>query len=94
MIWVNLDSVYFIGVGGIGMSALARYFLSQRKEVAGYDRVSTSLTDMLEREGIDIYFEDRSVLIPDAFRNPERTLVIYTPAVSEKHNHFYHATVS
>lgn len=85
MIWANLDSVYFIGVGGIGMSALARYFMSQGKEVAGYDRVSTHLTDKLSREGIDIHFEDRSVLIPDAFRNPDRTLVIYTPAVPEKH---------
>lgn len=84
MIWVNLDSVYFIGVGGIGMSALARYFQSQGKEVAGYDRVSTTLTDSLIREGIDIHFEDRSVLIPDAFRNPDRTLVIYTPAIPEK----------
>lgn len=67
------------------MSALARYFLSQGKEVAGYDRVSTSLTDRLTREGIDIHFEDHSSLIPDGFRNPERTLVIYTPAVPEKH---------
>ncbi len=85
MIWTNLDSVYFIGAGGIGMSALARYFLSQGKEVAGYDRTSTTLTDKLIREGIDIHFEDRSVLIPDAFRNPDRTLVIYTPAVPENH---------
>jgi UDP-N-acetylmuramate--alanine ligase len=85
MIWANLDSVYFIGAGGIGMSALARYFVSQGKQVAGYDRVSTSLTDQLAREGIDIHFEDRSVLIPEAFRNPERTLVIYTPAVPENH---------
>ncbi len=85
MIWSNLDSVYFIGAGGIGMSALARYFVSQGKEVAGYDRVSTPLTDQLSREGIDIHFEDRAVLIPDAYRNPERTLVIYTPAVPENH---------
>lgn len=85
MIWANLDSVYFIGVGGIGMSALARYFVSQGKAVAGYDRVSTTLTDQLIREGIDIHFEDRSQLIPDKFRNPERTLVIFTPAVPEKH---------
>jgi UDP-N-acetylmuramate--alanine ligase len=85
MIWTNLDSVYFVGVGGIGMSALARYFTSQGKEVAGYDRVSTSLTDQLTREGINILFEDRSVLIPDQFRNPDRTLVIYTPAIPEKH---------
>lgn len=67
------------------MSALARYFVSQGKQVAGYDRVSTKLTDQLAREGIDIHFEDRSVLIPEAFRNPERTLVIYTPAVPENH---------
>ena len=85
MIWTNLDSVYFIGVGGIGMSALARYFVSQGKAVAGYDRVSTALTDQLDREGVDIIFEDRSQLIPGAFRNPERTLVIYTPAVPENH---------
>ncbi len=85
MIWANLDSVYFIGAGGIGMSALARYFVSQGKAVAGYDRVSTSLTDKLAREGIEIHFEDRTNLIPDPFRNPERTLVIYTPAVPEKH---------
>ena len=85
MIWTNLNSVYFIGVGGIGMSALARYFLSQGKEVAGYDRVSTALTDKLSREGIDIHFEDQPVLIPAAFRNPERTLVIYTPALPEQH---------
>ncbi len=67
------------------MSALARYFLSQGKDVAGYDRVSTPLTDRLMREGIDIHFEDSSKLIPDGFRNPERTLVIYTPAVPEHH---------
>jgi UDP-N-acetylmuramate--alanine ligase len=85
MIWANLDSVYFIGIGGIGMSALARYFVSQGKEVAGYDRVSTSLTDQLTREGVEIIFEDRSVLIPDQFRNPDRTLIIFTPAVPEHH---------
>lgn len=85
MIWTNLDNVYFIGIGGIGMSALARYFVSQDKAVAGYDRVSTTLTDQLAREGIDICFEDMSQLIPKAFRNPERTLVIYTPAIPEDH---------
>jgi UDP-N-acetylmuramate--alanine ligase len=85
MIWANLDSVYFIGAGGIGMSALARYFVSQGKKVAGYDRVATPLNDQLRMESIEIHFEDRSVLIPEAFRNPERTLVIYTPAVPESH---------
>ena len=85
MIWTNLDSVYFIGAGGIGMSALARYFVSQGKQVAGYDRVSTTLTDQLSREGVEICFEDRSVLIPEVFRNPDRTLIIYTPAVPKDH---------
>jgi len=85
MIWANLNSVYFIGAGGIGMSALARYFVSQGKEVAGYDRVSTVLTDALSREGVDVCFDDTDELIPSAFRNPDRTLVIYTPAVPEKH---------
>jgi len=85
MSWANLDSIYFIGAGGIGMSALARYFVSQGKQVAGYDRVSTVLTDKLDQEGISVCFEDRSALIPKEFRNPERTLVIYTPAVPKEH---------
>jgi len=88
MIWRNLDSVYFIGVGGIGMSALARYFLSQGKAVAGYDRVSTALSDQLIREGVQIHFEDRKSLIPAEFRNPDRTLVVYTPAIPEEHKEF------
>lgn len=86
MIWTNLNSVYFIGAGGIGMSALARYFVSMGKQVAGYDRVSTPLTDQLTREGVKIFFEDNSELIPDVFRNPERTLVVYTPAVPKDHS--------
>lgn len=85
MIWSNLDSVYFIGAGGIGMSALARYFVSQGKEVSGYDRVSTRLTDALTREGVAIHFDDLEELIPPAFRKPDRTLVIYTPAVPDNH---------
>jgi len=83
MIWTNLDSVYFVGIGGIGMSALARFFRSRGKEVAGYDRTSTALTDQLAREQITIHFEDHPSRIPSAFRNPERTLVIWTPAVPE-----------
>src|SRR6056297_972634 len=85
MMWINLDSVYFVGIGGIGMSALARFFRSQGKHVAGYDRVSTSLTDQLAREEIDIHFDDSTTLIPSEFRDPERTLVIYTPAVQDDH---------
>lgn len=85
MIWANLDSVYFIGAGGIGMSALARYFVSQGKEVAGYDRVSTRLTDKLSLEGVELCFEDSPELIPETFKNPDRSLVIYTPAVPKDH---------
>lgn len=84
MIWKNLDSVYFVGIGGIGMSALARFFQKRGKNVAGYDRTSTALTDQLTREKIDIHFTDKPALIPPAFRDPERTLVIFTPAVSEQ----------
>ncbi|MFC2129558.1 UDP-N-acetylmuramate--L-alanine ligase [Bacteroidota bacterium] len=78
-----MDSVYFVGIGGIGMSALARFFHSRGKNVAGYDRTSTSLTDQLIREMIDIHFVDKTALIPAEFKDPDRTLVIYTPAVPE-----------
>ncbi len=83
MIWKNLDSVYFVGIGGIGMSALARFFLKRGKNVAGYDRTSTALTDQLAREGVDVHFIDKPSNIPSSFREPEDTLVIYTPAVPE-----------
>lgn len=83
MIWNNLDSVYFVGIGGIGMSALARFFQKRGKNVAGYDRTSTALTDQLTREGIHIHFVDKPSHIPSEYRDPERTLVIYTPAVPD-----------
>ncbi len=83
MMWINLDSVYFIGIGGIGMSALARFFHARGKNVVGYDRTSTALTDQLMREKIDIHFIDKTALIPTEFKDPDRTLVIYTPAVPE-----------
>jgi UDP-N-acetylmuramate--alanine ligase len=79
--WINLDSVYFIGIGGIGMSALARFFQTKGKHVAGYDRSSTALTDQLTRENIDIHFIDKPALISSEFKDPERTLVINTPAI-------------
>jgi UDP-N-acetylmuramate--alanine ligase len=84
MIWKNLDSVYFVGIGGIGMSGLARFFQTRGKNVAGYDRTSTALTDQLAREKIDIHFTDQPALIPQAFKDPERTLVVFTPAVPEQ----------
>lgn len=79
------DKVYFIGAGGIGMSALARYFLSQGKTVGGYDRVSTALTDQLTREGVSICFDDDPALISEEFLQSDNTLVIYTPAVPDSH---------
>ncbi|MDR1729479.1 MAG: UDP-N-acetylmuramate--L-alanine ligase [Prevotellaceae bacterium] len=74
-------NIYFLGIGGIGMSALARYFKAKGCEVAGYDRVSSELTRQLEQEGMNVHYEDNTELIPENFRNPENTLVVYTPAV-------------
>ncbi|MDR0413803.1 MAG: UDP-N-acetylmuramate--L-alanine ligase [Prevotellaceae bacterium] len=77
-----MKNVYFIGIGGIGMSALARYFLHRQKPVAGYDRTCTPLTQALEREGALVHYEDDALLIPDVFKNNgNNTLVVYTPAV-------------
>ena len=75
---------YFIGAGGIGMSALARYFKFLGKEVMGYDRMKTELTNTLEAEGIKVHFEDDISFIP-AELNPQNTLVVYTPAVPKEH---------
>ena len=81
----NIRSVYFVGVGGIGMSALARYFMARGKRVAGYDRVRSELTDRLCSEGASIHYEESVDLIPDDCRRPESTLVVYTPAVPAEH---------
>ncbi|MEO9474842.1 MAG: UDP-N-acetylmuramate--L-alanine ligase [Cyclobacteriaceae bacterium] len=77
----KIDSVYFIGIGGIGMSAIARWFKQRGKRVAGYDRVKTSLTQSLEDEGIWIHYEDKVRAIPDTFKEREWCLIVYTPAV-------------
>jgi UDP-N-acetylmuramate--alanine ligase len=85
---VNLDqihNVYFVGIGGIGMSALARYFIHLNKSVAGYDKTETVLTRELVREGIEIHYTDQVALIPENFKNNDDTLVIYTPAVPSDH---------
>ena len=75
------ESVYFLGIGGIGMSALARYFKAKGFDVAGYDRTSTSLTKELETEGISIHYQDDVALIPELYKDPQNTMVVYTPAV-------------
>ncbi len=78
-------SLYFVGAGGIGMSALVRYFLSKKFKVAGYDRTRTDLTDHLVREGADMFFDESVDLIPDYCKNPKDTLVVYTPAIPATH---------
>lgn len=81
----EFDSIYFVGAGGIGMAALERYFLSRGKRVAGYDRTPSELTDALVNEGVEIVFDEDPALIPDYCRDPQRTLVVYTPAVPSEH---------
>lgn len=84
----KIQSLYFIGAGGIGMSALIRYFLSKNKRVAGYDKVTTPLTRQLEKEGASIHYEDSVSLIPDYCKKKENTLIIYTPAIPQDHTEF------
>ena len=81
----TLESVYFIGAGGVGMSALVRYFLSKGKKVGGYDRTPSELTLKLIEEGADIHYEEAPEKIPGEFKNPESTLVVYTAAMPEDH---------
>ena len=82
----KIRSVYFIGAGGIGMSALVRYFLSKDIKVGGYDRTSSELTEKLIEEGACIHFKDDIKLIPSEFLQKESTLIIYTPAIPESHS--------
>ena len=82
----DIKSVYFIGAGGIGMSALERYFLTQGITVGGYDRTPTPLTKELEAEGALLHFEDNVRQIPAACLDKETTLVVYTPAIPDSHS--------
>ncbi len=81
----NIQSVYFVGAGGIGMSALVRYFLAKGMNVGGYDKTPSPLTQRLIDEGAQIHFEENAALIPDCFRNPADTLVVFTPAIPAQH---------
>ncbi|MCD8183646.1 MAG: UDP-N-acetylmuramate--L-alanine ligase [Bacteroides sp.] len=81
----TIKSVYFVGAGGIGMSALIRYFLSKGKFVAGYDRTPSTLTEHLITEGAQIHYEESTDLIPKDCRDKETTLVVYTPAIPQGH---------
>ena len=77
----DIHNIYFIGIGGIGMSALARYFNFINKNVAGYDKTETPLTKELIALGIAIHFNDNINLISEAFKIKKHTLVVYTPAI-------------
>lgn len=79
------QNIYFVGAGGIGMAALERYFLAKGCRVGGYDRTPSELTEALAAEGVDICFTDDPESIPGAYRNPEDTLVVYTPAIPADH---------
>jgi len=81
----KITSVYFVGAGGIGMSALARYFRAKGKQVAGYDKTPSDLTAALIEEGIRIHYMDDITLIPEDCKQIDSTLVIYTPAIPETH---------
>ena len=81
----TIKSVYFVGAGGIGMSALIRYFLSKGKFVAGYDRTPSELTGHLIAEGAQIHYEENTGLIPENCKDKESTLVVYTPAIPQEH---------
>ena len=77
----DIKAVYFIGAGGIGMSAIARYFINKGLVVAGYDRTPSDLTHRLEKEGMVIHYEEDIEDIPHACKKPESCLIIYTPAI-------------
>ena len=82
----NIRSVYFIGIGGIGMSAIARFFKFEGKNVAGYDRTSTVLTKELEQEGITIHYTDDVDEIALCYRDKSSALIVYTPAIPDDHS--------
>lgn len=82
----DIKAVYFVGIGGIGMSAIARYFLHVGTQVGGYDKTPSPLTRRLEEEGAQVHYEDDLALVPRTFLSPESTLVVYTPAIPSTHS--------
>lgn len=81
----DIKAIYFIGAGGIGMSAIARFFLNRNIFVAGYDKTPSPLTEQLVREGMSIHYEDSIDLIPETCKDKSCCLVVYTPAIPEEH---------
>ncbi|MDP2527626.1 UDP-N-acetylmuramate--L-alanine ligase [Maribacter dokdonensis] len=85
----QIHRVYFIGIGGIGMSALARYFAFIDKTVSGYDKTESPLTQELAASGMDIHYKDSVDLVAEVYKNdPEHTLVVYTPAIPSNHTEY------
>ena len=84
----NIHNIYFIGIGGIGMSAIARYFASIGKKLAGYDKTPSQIITNLKKIGAEIHFDDNVKKIPSAFLNKETTLIVYTPAIPKAHLEF------
>ncbi|WP_299113415.1 UDP-N-acetylmuramate--L-alanine ligase [uncultured Winogradskyella sp.] len=82
------ENIYFIGIGGIGMSALARYFVANGNKVAGYDKTPSDITKTLENLGITIHFKDDVNAIPTEFKNQSSTLIVYTPAIPKSHSEY------
>lgn len=81
-----INNVYFIGIGGIGMSALARYFVAKGKDVAGYDKTPSDITEALQELGVEVHYSDSVAEINSAFLDSQHTLVVYTPAVPKDHS--------
>ena len=81
----KIKAVYFVGIGGIGMSAIARYFLNEGIVVGGYDKTQTDLTRKLEEEGAQIHYEENVNLIPEECKDKDSCLVVYTPAIPDSH---------
>ena len=81
-------NIYFLGIGGIGMSSLALYFIDKQKSVGGYDKVKSSITNQLSSKGSIINYEDSKANIPNNFLNKEETLVVYTPAIPKSNKQF------
>ena len=81
-----INNVYFIGIGGIGMSALARYFVANGKQVAGYDKTATDITKGLQELGVYIHFNDNIIEVDPKYLNKEETLIVYTPAIPRSHS--------
>lgn len=88
----HISNFYFLGIGGIGMSALARYFNALGKHVAGYDLTPSAITDNLEKLGVAVHFEDDPKRIPEYFTDKKNTLVIRTPAIPAEHNELRYFT--